>query len=416
MRKKWLFVSLLIFLVLAISAFVVIHYSSLHSKKNKTGVSKQTSPVDLRPAIIAKLQSLVKNGSDGLYDLSIQKIEPDILSSTVDVFGAKLTPNAQALRLLDSLKKAPDNIFTLSLDSLHITGINVDDFLHTSDIQLDSIVISKPVIVCDYQPKSYNLLQREKENQKTLYQKLTEQLKSLNIQSVIIQRCTYTHKQKSKRDKIFNDVTMQFNNLLIDSSTQFDKQRVLFSKQVNISCSNFFSRTADSLYLFKMGSVDINATSHSLIAYHVALIPRNSKAQFEKKLKYQDNRFDLQFPTVIAKNIDWWALTNNESFTCDEMELNSAVLKDYIDRRLPDSDSDFNVKDFPHQLLMKVPLKINVKKLQVHNLNISYEEFNPSSNKSGVVTFDNINGTIANISNIPAVMNTYRQTIIKVKG
>src|SRR5690242_11306094 len=105
MRKKWLFVSLLIFLVLAITAFVVIHYSSLHSKKNKTGVSKQTSPVDLRPAIIAKLQSLVKTGSDGLYDLSIQKIEPDILSSTVDVFGAKLTPNAQALRLLDSLKK-----------------------------------------------------------------------------------------------------------------------------------------------------------------------------------------------------------------------------------------------------------------------------------------------------------------------
>lgn len=416
MRKKWLVLSIIIFLVLVISAFVVIHYSSLHSTKNKTALSKNTSPIDLRPAIIAKLQSLVKTGSDGLYDLSIQKIEPDILSSTVSVFDAKLIPNAQALKLLDSLKKAPDDIFTISLDSLHITGINVDDLLHTSDIQLDSIVISKPVIVCDHQPKEYNRLQREREERKTLYQKLIGQLKSVNIQSILIQKCTYTSKQKNKRQKIFNEVTMQFKNFRIDSSTQFDKQRVFFSKQVNISCNNFLSRTTDSLYIFKMDSIQINATDHSLIANNVALIPRGSKTQFEKKLKYRDNRFTLLFPKVIAKNIDWWALTNNESFTSDEIELYNPAIKDYVDRSLPTSDKNNNIKDFPHQLLMKVPLKINVKKLQLRKFNLSYEEFNPQSNKTGTITFNNINGTITNISNIPAVMKTYQHTTAKLNG
>ncbi|HYJ65921.1 MAG TPA: hypothetical protein VEV62_19395 [Parafilimonas sp.] len=416
MRKKRLVLSVIIFLVLAISAFVVIHYSSLRSIKNKTALSKQTSPIDLRPAIIAKLQSLVKTGSDGLYDLSIQKIEPDILSSTVSVFGAKLIPNAQALKLLDSLKKAPDDIFTISLDSLHITGINVDDLLHTSDIQLDSIIISKPVIVCDHQPKEYNRLQHEREERKTLYQKLMGQLKSVNIQSILIQKCIYTSKQKNKRQKIFNEITMQFKNLRIDSSTQFDKQRLFFSKQVNISCNNFLSRTTDSLYMFKIDSIQINATEHSLIANNVALIPRGSKTEFEKKLKYQDNRFTLFFPKVIAKNIDWWALTNNESFTSDEMELYNPVIKDYVDRSLPTSDKNNNIKDFPHQLLMKVPLKINVKNLQLHKFNLSYEEFNSQSNKTGTVTFNNINGTITNISNMPAVMKTYQYTTAKLNG
>jgi len=416
MRKKRLVLSVIIFLVLAISAFVVIHYSSLRSIKNKTALSKQTSPIDLRPAIIAKLQSLVKTGSDGLYDLSIQKIEPDILSSTVSVFGAKLIPNAQALKLLDSLKKAPDDIFTISLDSLHITGINVDDLLHTSDIQLDSIIISKPVIVCDHQPKEYNRLQHEREERKTLYQKLMGQLKSVNIQSILIQKCIYTSKQKNKRQKIFNEITMQFKNLRIDSSTQFDKQRLFFSKQVNISCNNFLSRTTDSLYMFKIDSIQINATEHSLIANNVALIPRGSKTEFEKKLKYQDNRFTLFFPKVIAKNIDWWALTNNESFTSDEMELYNPVIKDYVDRSLPTSDKNNNIKDFPHQLLMKVPLKINVKNLQLHKFNLSYEEFNSQSNKTGKVTFNNINGTITNISNIPAVMKTYQHTTAKLNS
>ncbi len=413
MQRKWLALSIVI-LVLAITAFIFLHYSA--KNKNLTGKQTATSPIDLRPAIIAKLQSLVKTGSDGLYNLSIQKLEPDIVSSTVDVFGAKLTPDEQALKLLDSLQKAPDDVFTISLDSLHISGINIDDLLHTSDIQLDSIVISKPVITCDHQPKDYNRLQREKEERKTLYQKLTGELKSVNIQSILIQQCTYISKQKTNRKKIFNDVTMQFNNLQIDSSTQFDKQRVFFSKKVNISCNNFITRTADSLYLFKMRSVEINATDRYLVATQVAFTPRSGKAQFEKKLKYRDNRFDLLFPKIVAKNIDWWALTNNENFTCDEMELNNATIKDYVDRSLPASPDDGNIKDFPHQLLMKVPLKIDVKKLQLHALNLSYEEFNPQVNKSGTVSFNNINGSITNICNIPGKMKTNRYTTATLQG
>ena len=414
MRKKWLGLTVIILLVAIVIAFIFIH----NSLTGKTTTAKQTttSPIDLRPAIIAKLQSLVKTGSDGLYDLSIKEIEPDILSSTVDVLGVKLIPNEQVLKQLDSLQKAPDDIFTITLDSLHLTGINVDDLLHTSDIQLDSIFISKPTIICNHQPKEYNRAQRENDQQKTLYQKLTGQLKSVNIQSIIIQQCTYTGRQKNKTDKIFNDVTMQFNNLLIDSSTQFDKQRVFFSKKVNISCNNFISRTADSLYLFKIAAVQVNATDHSLVANQVAFIPRGNKEQFEKKIKFQDNRFDMLFPKVVAKNIDWWALANNESFICDEVQLHNSSIKDYIDRRLPTSDSTNNIQDFPHQLVMEIPLKIDIKKLRLYNFNVAYEEFNPSANRSGTVTFNDLNGTITNISNIPAVMKKYQRTTASITG
>jgi len=263
MQKKWLRLSVII-VILAIAVFIFIRLLLSDSAKNNVykGKPTATTPIDLRPAIIAKLQSLIKTGSDGLYDLSIQAIEPDIVSSTLDIVGAKLMPDVQALKRLDSLRKAPDDIFTLSLDSLHITGINVDDLLHTSDILLDSIIISKPVITCDHQPKQYNQLQRQKEQRQTLYQKLMGQLKSVNIQGIIIRHCTYISRQKNERKKIFDDITMQVSNLKIDSSTQFDKQRVLFSKKVSITCNNFITRTPDSLYMFKISSVEINATDH----------------------------------------------------------------------------------------------------------------------------------------------------------
>jgi len=54
--------------------------------------------------------------------------------------------------------------------------------------------------------------------------------------------------------------------------------------------------------------------------------------------------------------------------------------------------------------------------LRLHRLNVSYEEVNPASDKSGTIAFNNINGTITNISNIPAVMKAYGHTIANVEG
>ena len=417
MRKKRFALYALIIIVLATAAFIFIRSRLLNTTKTNASstIQNPTSPIDLRPAIIAKLQSLIKTGSDGLYNLSMQEIEPDIVASTVDIINAKLTPDSLALKHLDSLQQAPDDVYTISVDTLHITGINIDDLLHTSDIRLDSITVSKPVITCDHQPKPYNRLQRAKEQDETLYQKLAGQIKSAVIQSIIVRKCTYISKQKGNKQKIFNDVTMQASHLQIDSSTQYDKQRVFFSKQVNISCNNFMSRTADSLYFFKIGSIQIDATQRSLAAQQVAYIPRGSKSQFEKRLQYQDNRFNMQFPKIIARNIDWWALTNNESFTTDEVELYNATIEDYVDRRLPETGTG-NIRDFPPQLLMEVPVKMNIKTLRLHKMNLSYEEFNPSSNKNGTISFNNIDGTISNISNIPAVMSKYAYTKATLKG
>jgi hypothetical protein len=53
--------------------------------------------------------------------------------------------------------------------------------------------------------------------------------------------------------------------------------------------------------------------------------------------------------------------------------------------------------------LMKVPLKINIEKLNVRNLDISNEEYNPKVKTSSTVYFDNVTGVLKNVTNVPAV-------------
>src|SRR6266496_2271684 len=143
-------------LVVAIAAYLYVHFAVLKIKDLKPGDAKPQSDIDFRPLIIAKLQQLVKDGSNGLYNLSVEKLEPDILQSELYALNATLIPDTAALTRLDDAKKAPDNVFKISLDSLHVTGISPKDFFHKDEINFDSVFITKPIIGVYHKPKPYN--------------------------------------------------------------------------------------------------------------------------------------------------------------------------------------------------------------------------------------------------------------------
>ncbi len=57
------------------------------------------------------------------------------------------------------------------------------------------------------------------------------------------------------------------------------------------------------------------------------------------------------------------------------------------------------IVNFPNQLLMKIPVKMNVAHLKINDLDIAYEEYNPDSKQSGIVYLDNVKLDALNISN-----------------
>ena len=63
---------------------------------------------------------------------------------------------------------------------------------------------------------------------------------------------------------------------------------------------------------------------------------------------------------------------------------------------------------FPHQLIMKLPLKINIEKLTVNDLDIVYEELSKVSGQSGKVYANGLHGIIYNLTNLPDAIKTNR--------
>ena len=396
--------------------YLYVRFSVLKTKDFKPDSSKARSVLDLRPSIIAKLQQLVKDGSDGLYHLSIGKIEPHILKSTLDIMNATLSPDSAELKNLDNTKKLPDDVFKISFSTLHIEGIDINDLLSKNHLSLKDISITDPVIEVYHKKRRYNKNERIKNDSVTLYQKIMKKMKRISINNIEVLHGTFINHNLSKKNHTtkLNDISINMNNVLIDSSTQFDKRRFLFAERAQLSTKNFSGRTPDSLYFFKCGSIDISTAENDVTALNIELHPRGNKQQFESKLSERREMYNMVIPKITLSDINWWDLTNEETIIANEAVINSSTCSIFLDRSLPFRKVGLN--NFPHQILMRIPIPVSISKIYFHHSNLSYTEYNPGMDKTGTIYIDDINGEVTNITNIPAQIKHHKLLTLKSSG
>jgi hypothetical protein len=65
---------------------------------------------------------------------------------------------------------------------------------------------------------------------------------------------------------------------------------------------------------------------------------------------------------------------------------------------------------------MELPLKINIEKLAVNNLDVTYEELSKLSGQTGKVHVNNLHGTIINLTNLPDAIKRNKTTTVSASG
>ena len=128
--------------------------------------------------------------------------------------------------------------------------------------------------------------------------------------------------------------------------------------------------------------------------------PRGKKENFSSKLKYYQDRYSISIPSISLKDIDWYHLLSEEGLSAGEAVLNNGDIEIFGDKSLPSSGKS-KVGNYPQQMLMKTDMPLNVPVIKLKNFKLTYKEYNTTSEKTGVVEFNKINGTIKNIVNQP---------------
>ncbi len=367
---------------------------------------KNRKLTDFNPLIREKLQSLVLKSSDSLYHLTFDTLIADVIDSRLTMSKISLTPDTAVLQKMRDAGNAPKDIFKVSLDSLVVDGLNIADFSSNKKIDLNIIYIRQPSVEVFHtnMPKEDS---SERPKLKTLRTRLAQQVNHVAINKLqILDMNVQLHTLKNdtvQKTNSFKKVNFLLGDVLIDSATALDSSRFMYSKQALISLQDLRFRTKDSLYVIGLDSITINASAKSVRINNFSIGPNGTNAQFAKKLKFIKERYTGRFKTVELKQISWWSIASADYFKASEMHMNEGRLEVFTDRSLPPFPKS-KVGNFPHQLLMKSPFPIDLRKLKVTNFDLSYEEYNPKTKVRGAVTFKDINGTLENITNDPGLI------------
>lgn len=371
---------------------------------------------DFNPLIKEKLQGIVSNGSDGLYQLTYDSLKSDVYGGTVILKNVRVFPDSARLLHLDSLHMKPADIFDFSLTTLAIDGLDFTDFLSNKKIDLKIIYLNNPVLEIYHQKNDSLKTKKDTASIQTVYQRISTLLNRFSVEKLAIKNMEVVHHNYISKDKEsttrFDKVNMQFEDLLIDSLTQYDSTRFMYAKNAAITLGKFKLPTADSLYFISMDSIYINAANKTVNIDMLAFTPRNGKDAFVAKMPYLKERYTASFEHISLHDIDWWGFVSNEGFSAKNMILKNGKLEIYADRNLPPFPNS-KVGNYPHQMLMKLNLPVSLDSIIISNLDLSYEENNPDSKLPGKVLFNNINGYISNINNNP---KTAVSPIMKIKA
>ncbi len=415
MSRKFIVFLITIILIAAV-VFLYLKYRILKAAEYNPDVSKKETVLDLRPQLIAKLQQLVRDGSAGLYKLSLEQVSPDLAASTVEIQHGIIDIDSSMLASLDKAGKLPDDIFKISFSKIHISGLGVADFISKKNLNVGNIKLDNPIIEVYHQPRTYNIASKKAKENLTLYQKISGLFNSLAVNKILLTKGRFMHHNLAKKEVLtkMEDVSIMLDDILIDSSTQYDASRYLFAKTSKLNAKNYHVITPDTYYSFKIGSIEVLGEQQHVSASNIVFEPNGGRAAFRKKLKERKVIFDINIPSLKMDKVNWWAFLNRQEWIVSEGFINNATLGVFVDLSLPAPVLKQN--NFPQQLVMRLPFPLKIKRLTIQRSKVVYEEYNPKVDKTALATINQLNGTLVNICNIKKDIPSNPWTRVNANG
>jgi hypothetical protein len=104
---------------------------------------------------------------------------------------------------------------------------------------------------------------------------------------------------------------------------------------------------------------------------------------------------------IYLNGVNWWAAAHGESLIAESAEIVKANVNVFLDEHVPTSPT-IDQDNFPQQMLLAASSDVSIKRVQLKDATLVYEEYTKRSDKQSQLSFNSINATAENVTNIAA--------------
>ena len=353
-----------------------------------------------------RLESAIRDKTSGLYAVEYDKLTLDEVAGNLSVSNFTLLYDSLHYLRLAKEKNAPPSLLRVRIPAITVSGVKTPRALLSKEIVGKKLQLDGPEIEIIYtnagQDSARNVPTRE------VYEQILGNLKLIHIDTLqIFNAKITTRSMRTNRENIrMEGMSVQLTGVSVDSAGWADTSRILFAKELALSCSKLSLASANRLYNFSADSVQTNSTNRQITVSQFRIDPTLAEDAFVRSLPTQDDRFDFNIRGIDFRHIDIRRLLD-ERIEADSLVVRSATFKIYRDLGIV-RDRKNRVGTYPHQALARLSMPVNIRRMIIGNAFVEYKERSASTRKAGKVQFYQTRAVIANITNDKQVVQRDR--------
>jgi hypothetical protein len=375
-----------------------------------------------KPLLTQTIKNTVVDLSDSLYNVNFTDIRVNLITGSVYIDSIHIVPDTLKYQQLIKEGVAPLNVFDLKITHLGLKNTHPIKVYLNRKLDIDVIGITEPQLIV-----TYTKHKNQKEKPKDLrspYEKIKTVLKSAKVGIISLNDVDFTYIDKSQSEPQItkvDKVNFRFNDVLIDSISQFDTTRIFHTREIKAELNNLKFPTADSLYYINIGHLSISSLDRNASILKMELMPRYKEMAFSQLFKRQMERYKLNFDSILIDKIDFPRLIEQRKIIAQKVSLKNGQLDVFLNRDKPHKLIDKG-QNFPHISLKRVNWDLYIDTVALRKININYTEYNPETQGRGTISFSELGGNILNITNDSLILakqkhsNAYLHTNFLGKG
>ncbi len=384
-KRKWhkttaVIVAILISLILILSLFINSYWS---------------------PILSSKVKEVVLKSSDGLYTANFSSAELHVIRGSIDIFNITFKPDTAVYNLRKKQNLAPNNMVELHVKRLTLNHIHPFKLYFQHKLEIGEVLMESPVVKISYRlnHKKDTVLK----NNSTAWQKISKNLHSIQIGSILLGDVKLKYEDYSGADLAtteFKEMNLSAKDLLIDSTTQTDKTRLLYCRDIILELNNYAAKSPNGLYTYKFDHLKLTTRQSRLNIEGLTLTPIKTNAFFSKSDK---DKFTMRLDSLQLDRFDFLNYHQYRLFTASTLSLKKGSIEVFGNPNHQKPSSD-RVATFPNVGLFKINADIEIDTALLQHIDVFYSEFNQKSNKTGTISFNNTDGRFLNITTRPTAL------------
>ena len=354
-----------------------------------------------KPLLESKLAEVIHDSTDGLYSLTYDDLDLNILLGNITLTNAELIPDSAVYQQLISEEKAPNSRFHIQLNTLKVRRVGLRDIIFSNKLDIGSIVLESPNIHLTNQYHAFNDTVSNEEPQ-SLHDKIKDALSSISIKDIQLSQVNFKFtnidQENQESEMQLDSVQLRIHDILVDEASAADTTRIYYTKMIDASIPGFEYDLADGFYRAKFEDLSINTQDQFLQLTQVSFAPKMSKSAFFKQKNMNVTMAVLDFDTIRMDGLDFRGLIDKGRLAAKSTSLKNGAANLYMDKRYRPRPGT-RIGTAPHQQLMKMNLPLQIDTVWLDNVDVLYGEMSGKFHREGVITFNAAQGTLTNVTN-----------------